>query len=76
MAQWQQTQLLSVRLQVDPWSCSVHCVAVNCGVVDRQGSDLVWLWLWHRPAAAAPFLTPSLGTSMCLGCSPRKKDSY
>ena len=20
----------------------------------RRGSDLVWLWLWHRPVATAP----------------------
>ena len=28
--------------------------AVSCGVVHRCGSDLVLLWLWRRPAAAAP----------------------
>ena len=30
----------------------VH-VAVSCGVSHRHGSDLVLLWLWHRPAATA-----------------------
>ena len=29
-----------------------HCV--NCGVGRRRGSDLSLLWLWHKPAAAAP----------------------
>ena len=29
------------------------CVAVSCGVGPRCGSDLVLLWLWCRPAAAA-----------------------
>ena len=29
-------------------------MAVSGGVVHRRGSDLVLLWLWHRPAAAAP----------------------
>ena len=29
-------------------------VAVSCGVGCRHGSDLVLLWLWHRPAATAP----------------------
>ena len=29
-------------------------VAVSCGVDRRCGSDLVSLWLWCRPAAAAP----------------------
>ena len=27
---------------------------VSYGVGHRRGSDLVLLWLWHRPAAAAP----------------------
>ena len=27
---------------------------MSCGVVCRCGSDLVLLWLWHRPAATAP----------------------
>ena len=28
-------------------------VAVSCGVGCRHGSDLVWLWLWHRLVATA-----------------------
>ena len=28
-------------------------VAMSCGVVRRCSSDLVLLWLWHRPAATA-----------------------
>ena len=27
---------------------------MSCGVGLRCGSDLVLLWLWYRPAAAAP----------------------
>ena len=27
---------------------------MSCGVGGRCGSDLVLLWLWYRPAAAAP----------------------
>ena len=27
---------------------------MSCGVSLRCGSDLAWLWLWHRPAAAVP----------------------
>ena len=23
-----------------------------CGVGRRRGSDLLWLWLWHRPEAS------------------------
>jgi len=26
---------------------------VSCGVGHRRGSDLAWLWSWHRPAATA-----------------------
>ena len=29
-------------------------IAVSCGVGHRRGSDLVLLWLWCRPTAAAP----------------------
>ena len=27
---------------------------MSCGVGRRRGSDLVLLWLWHRPAVTAP----------------------
>ena len=27
---------------------------MSCGVGHRRSSDAVLLWLWHRPAAAAP----------------------
>ena len=27
---------------------------MNCGVGHRLGSDLSWLWLWHRPTATTP----------------------
>ena len=26
---------------------------MSCGVGCRHGSDLAWLWLWHRPVALA-----------------------
>ena len=32
-------------------------VAVSCGIGHRCGRDLALLWLWRRPAAAAP-ITP------------------
>ena len=32
---------------------------MSCGVGCRCGSDLVWLWLWCRPAAAAPIYLPA-----------------
>ena len=41
---------------------------MSCDVGHRRGSDLAWLWRW--PADAAPI--PSLGTSICCRCSPKK----
>ena len=38
----------------------------------RCGSDLALLWLWCRPAATGLIPTPSLGTSICCRCSPKK----
>ena len=29
-------------------------IAMSCDVGRRRGLDMVFLWLWHRPAAAAP----------------------
>ena len=45
---------------------------MSCGVGQRGSSDLALLWLWYRPAANSSDQTPSLGTSMYRGCSPRK----
>ena len=47
--------------------CELWCIC-------RHGSDPTLLWLWHRPAATAPLgPLPSLGTSICCRCSPKKK---
>ena len=47
---------------------------MSCGTSRRRSSDPALLWLWYRPAAGAPNLTPSLGTSNCCGCgSPPPK---
>ena len=45
------------RLGFGPWPHSVGYgsgVAMSCGVGRRHGSDPALLWLWWRPAAAAP----------------------
>ena len=47
-------------------------IALSCGVGRRPGSDLRLLWTWHKLAATAPMRPPSLGTSICHRCSPRK----
>ena len=41
------------------------CIAVSWGVGHRCGLDSALLWLWYRPA-------PSLGTSICHRCGPKK----
>ena len=43
--------------EFDPWLHSVSEGSggvVSCGVGCRHGSGLALLWLWRRPAAAAP----------------------
>ena len=46
---------------------------MSCGVVRGPGSDLAWLWLWHRLAAVAPIRPPPiLGTSICRRWGPKK----
>ena len=46
---------------------------MSYGVSHRRGLDPEWLWLW--PAPIAPDSTPSLGTSICHICSPKKQKS-
>ena len=46
---------------------------MSCGVSHRYGSDPTLLWLWHRPASLALIRPPSLGTSICHGCSHKKR---
>ena len=45
---------------------------MSCGVGRRCSSDPVLLWLWSRPGSYRSDLTPSLGTSIYSGCSPKK----
>ena len=47
-------------------------VAICCGVGHRFGSDPELLWLCCRLAATALIRPPSLGTSTCCRCSPKK----
>ena len=55
------------------------CVAMSCGVGHRWGLDPALLWLGCKACSCSSNLTPSLGTSICLRYSPkkrRKKISY
>ena len=48
-------------------------IAVSCGVVHRCGSDLVLLWLWRRPAAAAPIWPLAWELPYTAGVDPKMK---
>ena len=41
--------------------------------VQRYGSDLAWLWLWHRPAAVAPIRTLGCELPYDVGMALKKK---
>ena len=59
----------------NPWPCSVgqgSGIAGSCGVGCRHGLDPALLWLWCKLAAVA-LIQPSLGTSVCCECVPKKK---
>ena len=50
---------------------------MSCGIGHIRGSDLMLLWLWHRPAAIAPTgpLTwePSYATGATLKTKKKRK---
>ena len=48
-------------------------VVMSCGVGRRCSLDPLSLWLWCRPAAVPPIQAPSLGTSICRMCGPKKQ---
>ena len=49
---------------------------MSCGVGHRCSSDPALLWLWHRPAAAAPTRPLAWETSTCHRCGPKKKRKW
>ena len=46
---------------------------MSCGVGRRRGSNLVWLWLWHRPAAVAPIRPLAWELSYALGVALKRQ---
>ena len=48
-------------------------VAMSCGVGRRCGSDLAWLWLWCRLAAAAPIGPLAWEPPYAMGAAPKRQ---
>ena len=46
---------------------------VSCGVGRRQGSDPMLLWLWCKPAAAAPIQPLAWELPYVADVAPQKK---
>ena len=46
---------------------------MNCGIGHRCGLDLVLLWLWHRPAAAALIRSLAWEPPYATGAALEKK---
>ena len=47
--------------------------AMSCDVGCRRGSDPTLLWLWHRPAAAAPIRLLAWELPYASGAALKKK---
>ena len=59
-----------------PWPPSEgqgSSIAVSYGVGHELSLDHVALWRWCRPSAVALIGPPSLGTSICFRCGPKKQ---
>ena len=75
MAQQKQIWLIFMSMRVRSLALlsgsGIHCC---CIVGHRSGLDPSLLWLWQRLAAIyGSDSTLSLGTSICLRCSPKKQ---
>ena len=47
---------------------------MSCGGVGhRRSSDLMWLWLWHRPALLAPIRPLAWEISYAAGVALKRK---
>ena len=46
---------------------------MRCGVGRRRGSDLVLLWLWHRPVATASIRPLAWEPPYAVGAAQKKK---
>ena len=79
MAQRKQTWLVSMRMWVRSLASFSRlriwcCVAVSCGVGRRCGLGPVLLWLWRRPAAAAPIQRLAQELPYAAGATIKRKE--
>ena len=54
VVQGKQIQLGTMRLWVQSLALFSKLRIKRCHELSRRGSNLILLWLWHRPAAVAP----------------------
>ena len=47
---------------------------MSCGVGRRYDSDLMWLWLWRKPAAVAPTQPLAWELPYAMGAALKKKE--
>ena len=47
---------------------------MSCGVGHRHSLDLVFLWLWYRPAAAALFTSPPWEFPYAIAVTLKRKE--
>ena len=46
---------------------------MSCGLAHRCSSDLMLLWLWHRPVATAPIRSPAWEPPYVTGVALKSK---
>ena len=76
MVQQKRIRLGTMDCGFNPWPRSGGWgsgIAMSCGVGHRCGSDLVLLWLWHRPVATALFRPLAWEPLYAAGVALKKK---
>ena len=76
MAQWKGTQLVPMRMLIESLASLSglrmwRCHELWCSSQTQLGSGVAVAVVWAGSCISD--LTPSLGTSMCHGCSPKKQ---
>ena len=50
-----------------------YSIAMSSGIGHKHGSDLVWLWLWQRLAAAAPIRPQAQELPYAVGAALKRQ---